>query len=68
VNAPPHIITFAYKQAASDVLTVTDEKHRRAQYYVVKSGVKDTWSYPCGIDTVIAKYNVDAFNPETMTL
>lgn len=65
---PRHIHNFVYLKAKMYLNCATDTFNKRCRFYILKPGVKKTWNYTCGSDSVIITFNVGVFNPKTMRM
>lgn len=63
---PGHIYNFVFTQARTYLNIATDNEGRGCRFYILKSGLKNSWTYRIGSDIINIKYPSSPFNPKTM--
>lgn len=64
---PDHINTFVYQKIKNKITKTTDNDGYGTRWYILKSGLADSWLYTLGEDAIVIDYSkLDKYNSKTM--
>ena len=65
-NLPHHILTFVINKIHQNIDYATHKEDHSINYFILKQGLSNEWTYKYNNDEITIKYNLNKFDHKTM--